>query len=361
MTRRLRVLGFEPFDAGSHRAVRESISRRSRHDCRWVCRPGRAWKWRMRLAALELVRQQEFRDAADPPPDVILATSLLSASDLRAALPASARQVPMVLYMHENQAAYPAGAATPLDRERDVHFALTNLAGVLTADRVLWNSAWNRDSFLDGMARILADAPDLVLPGWREDVENRSEVLWPPVEPPPAPAPDGRPLRRPARVVWPHRWEHDKGPDELLQVALRETERCDLRWIILGERFRRVPPALDALQQELAGRIDHVGFVEDRAAYWRQLDAADWVLSTARHEYFGVAVVEALLAGCLPWLPPRLSYPELLPSGAHGLSPDAPPSDPSRVRADVRRHLRPATASEAVARLDDALEQATAR
>ena len=40
--RRLRILGFEPFDAGAHKAVRESISRHSRHEWLWLTRPGRA-------------------------------------------------------------------------------------------------------------------------------------------------------------------------------------------------------------------------------------------------------------------------------------------------------------------------------
>jgi glycosyltransferase involved in cell wall biosynthesis len=41
------------------------------------------------------------------------------------------------------------------------------------------------------------------------------------------------------------------------------------------------------------------------------------VVSTALQENFGIAVVEAAACGCLPLLPHRLSYPELLPADLH--------------------------------------------
>jgi glycosyltransferase involved in cell wall biosynthesis len=43
------------------------------------------------------------------------------------------------------------------------------------------------------------------------------------------------------------------------------------------------------------------------------LSWADCIVSTAHHEFFGLAVVEAAAAGCLPLLPPRRAYPELFP------------------------------------------------
>jgi hypothetical protein len=44
---------------------------------------------------------------------------------------------------------------------------------------------------------------------------------------------------------------------------------------------------------------------------------ADIVVSTALHEFFGAAVVEACYCGCFPVLPNRLSYPELIPETHH--------------------------------------------
>jgi glycosyltransferase involved in cell wall biosynthesis len=356
----VRILAFEPYDGGSHRAVRESITRHSRHEWTWLTRPPRAWKWRMRLAALELAGAARATGALDPSVDAIFATSLLSLADLVACLreQGGPADVPTVLYMHENQAAYPAGPAAPVG-ERDVHFALTNLTSIHAADLTIWNSDWNRRSFRAGIGEILRHAPDAtadLATGLDERLAD-SVVIWPPVEPPPAPGEDdGRVLHNPPRVVWPHRWEHDKGPEELLAVAEAHRD-LGLRWTILGQEFRETPPALEAFRRRFGDHIDHVGFAPDRAAYWRHLAGCDWVLSTARHEFFGIAVVEALLAGCLPWLPDALSYPELTPAAARGLSPRRPPDDPAAVRRAVRSHLAPAVAGTAVERMDEVLER----
>src|SRR5262245_35419292 len=118
----LGILAFEPYDGGSHRSVRELIAAHSRPRWTWLTRPPRGWKWRMRLAAVELVEQAGALGLLDQTWDVILATSLLSAADLRALLPPRLRGAPLVLYMHENQAAYPASGHPKVDSRRDVHF-----------------------------------------------------------------------------------------------------------------------------------------------------------------------------------------------------------------------------------------------
>jgi len=372
------VLAFEPFDGGSHRAVRESISRHSRHTWTWFTSPPRGWKWRMRLGAADLVEQARAAGALERRVDVIFATSLLSLADLIAELPPRLRATPAVLYMHENQAAYPSGHETEVSAERDTHFALTNLTSIRAADMTLWNSEWNRRSFEAGIAALLSHAPDArlrsLLPPAGEGRGAGGRVLWPPVEAPPRPAgpavTPSRVLHKPVRVVWPHRWEHDKGPEELLRIATAAREGREdagdavvargIRWTILGERYRKTPAALLEFERRFRDDIDHIGFEPDRGEYWRHLRRCDWVLSTAGHEYFGIAVVEALLSGCLPWLPDRLSYPELLPGCARGLSPARPPEDPTAIRAAVAAHLAPAVAPNAVGRLDVVISELAA-
>ena len=327
-------------------------------------------------------------------------------SDLRATVPAGLRNRPFILSMHENQIAYPTGDATRArDRERDAHLAFTNLASIEAADRVVWNSRWNRDSFIDGMFAMLRHAPERVDRGWVERLETKSTVVPPPIEfeeiqaAAPAVGPSivlhnteiaedsgvgessvrGRSTRviRPIRVVWPHRWEHDKGVDELLDLADEAWAREQrggpaIRWILLGQRFGEVPSAIETLLTRHADRIEHVGSVP-RPEYLTWLHRADWVLSTARHEFFGMAVAEALVAGCLPWLPDRLSYPELVPPEVFGWNPwtvetPAPasiarisgsiPGGIGRIRGLITDRLAAAEAGVAVGRLEDVIEDA---
>lgn len=352
----LKILAFEPYDDGSHKSVRQSISKHSMHQWTWLTRPGRAWKWRMRLAAIELSQLAQQNGAYDPLPDVIFVTSLLSASDLRALLPPELRQIPLVVYMHENQAAYPYSDRNENDPKRDVHFALTNLTTTLAADCVIFNSEYNRQSFLAGIKNILNNAPDVSIDNWLEQIESKSHIAWPPVELPPQTT--NRVLHNSISVVWPHRWEHDKGVDELLDIATQYTESLNLRWTILGEQFSKVPRAMNEFREKFADQIDHIGFEPDRQKYWQHLRNCDWVLSTAKHEFFGIAVVEAMLCGCLPWLPDRLSYPELLPKRAMNLSPVDPPTDTASLLNDIASHLEPAIAANAVAKIDKMLYKA---
>lgn len=44
------------------------------------------------------------------------------------------------------------------------------------------------------------------------------------------------------------------------------------------------------------------------------------IVSTAQHEFFRVAMLEAFRAGCVPLVPDRLAYTELYPNEQHSKS-----------------------------------------
>jgi glycosyltransferase involved in cell wall biosynthesis len=305
----------------------------------------------MAIGAQEMVDEMVKQGGSKP--DCIFATSLVDVAALRSALPRGWRDLPIILYMHENQVAYPT------DDARDASFALTNLQSVLTADLTIFNSKWNLDSFIEGITSLLKQANDCALGDIEQRIREVSTVSWVPVE---SPGEDSRVLHNsnmsgrkngacPTTIVWPHRWEHDKGPEKLLLLAREHTKSLNLRWIILGEQFSNVPAPLKQFGDEFQGQIDHIGYVESRGEYWKWLHKADWVLSTANHEFFGIAVVEALFAGCLPWLPERLSYQELLPACARGLTPETT-VDSELITQNIQDHLFMARAEPATQRID---------
>ena len=318
----------------------------------------------MRTGATELIKQMDEagvtgQEAGGWVPDVIMATSLLSLGDLRAQLPPQMRSIPCMLYMHENQVAYPFRTEHGAGGERDLQYPVTNLMSVLAADQVIWNSRWNLDSFCDGIDGVLAHCPDGTLgESVADQVRARSTVMWPPVIDAGGFKAGDRVLHNVPVVVWPHRWEHDKGPDGLLDIAREARGRGhELQWILLGESKGVCPESLATFLQEFKSNILHAGWVESHEQYLRMLQQADWVLSTADHEFFGIAVAEAILAGCLPWLPDRLSYPEITPEVAHGISPMDPPENVGSVRDACRRHLELCVAPRAVAELDGRISQ----
>lgn len=305
----MRALFLNPFHAGSHAQFADTVVADVPGEWTLHTLPGRHWKWRMRGAATEFAR----RVASEPVRyDVMMTTSYLALAELRGLSP-RLRTTPAVLYFHENQLTYPTREQH--SGPRDHHYGFTQLVSCLAAEEVWFNSAYNRDAFLDAGAALLHRMPDAVPAGWMARIAARSHVVPYPMSYPecPAPAataphPDG-PL-----ILWNHRWEYDKGPDAMAD-ALEALSRAGhpFRLAVCGQRFRQVPPSLSRIAETLHGHLVQYGFVPDRDAYLGLLGAADLVLSTADHEFFGVSMLEATHAGAYPLVPDRLSYPELFP------------------------------------------------
>ncbi|KAK8768631.1 hypothetical protein V5799_014906, partial [Amblyomma americanum] len=108
--------------------------------------------------------------------------------------------------------------------------------------------------------------------------------------------------------------EHDKGPEEFV-AALRELQQLGLRFHVsfLGQNFTELPSSLVGLHEELGAHVLHWGPLPDRDEYLGLLRTADVAVSTAHHEFYGVAMLEASLLGCYPLCPNRLVYPEIFP------------------------------------------------
>lgn len=92
-------------------------------------------------------------------------------------------------------------------------------------------------------------------------------------------------------IVWPHRWEFDKGPEELFEILFKLKElNAQFTISIIGETFTDVPVIFTTAKQVLKDNISHWGYVTSKKEYYDVLNMAHVVLSTAKHEFYGVAV-----------------------------------------------------------------------
>ncbi|MCP4548161.1 MAG: DUF3524 domain-containing protein [bacterium] len=299
----------EPYYGGSHRHLVDMLIADSPVEFELWTLPPRKWKWRMRGAALHFAERWrlEMPDAAG-----ILTSSLLDAAALRGLLPLEARGVPLVNYYHENQLRYPV----QVNDKRDFHYAWTNIQSAMASDLLLWNSEYNRDSFLEELPRFMRRLPDARIDGLAERIRERSRILPVPLQLQElaARAAAEPPKRGPCRILWNHRWEHDKGPDVLFETLIK-LKRRGIRFevSVLGQSFERVPAIFAEGRAALGDSVHAWGFLPDREDYYRELLRADIALSTARHEFQGLAVLEAVAAGAVPLVPDDLAYREIWP------------------------------------------------
>ncbi|MBJ7539086.1 tRNA-queuosine alpha-mannosyltransferase domain-containing protein [Marinomonas transparens] len=316
----MRILLISAYEASSHKAWANTLMT-GLSDHRWcyLSLPARHFAWRIRGNAMSFAFDPKFKPLLEQPYDLVIATSMTDCVGLKAFCP-DLQNIPWLLYFHENQFAYPVS-----DKQQGLlEMQMVTLYSALAADQCVFNSQFNKDSFFDGARALLKKLPDYVSPDWLIKTEEKAQVLPVPLDivlesalpsdgalPKRARTPDKR-----IKLVWSARWEFDKGPDRLLAILQElESRSIDYQIAILGEQFRSIPQEFEQIKAQFSHRIVQFGFAESREDYLAFLVAADFVLSTALHEFQGLAVLEAVALGCVPILPNRQVYPELFGDG----------------------------------------------
>lgn len=302
----MKILLLSAYDAESHRRWREGlVACFPGYEWHTLALPPRFFNWRIRGNPLTWGCSQI--EALTRAYDLVIATSMVDLCTIRGLVPSLAL-VPSILYCHENQFAYPLTD----NHKHTVEPQMVTLYSALCADRVIFNSCYNRETFLRGVKALLSRMPDQVPAGIVELLQSKAEVLPVPME---AQCYHGL-GREPGgilQVVWNHRWEYDKGPDNLLAAVRNLPVEQAFAFHIVGQQFRRSPKSFDTLRGVLQERgwLGHWGYIDSVADYNALLRSCHVVLSTALHDFQGLSVLEAVAAGCVPVVPNRMAYREL--------------------------------------------------
>ena len=314
----MNILALEPWYGGSHKQFLDGLMTHSAHTFEAITMPGRFWRWRMEGGAVTLARKANAALDEGFAPDLIFASDMVNLPAFLSLTRPALSDVPVVLYFHENQLTYPI----PEDRSRERAYPNINYLSALAADRLAFNSQFHFDEFVEALPLLLRDFPDFTNLHTVQDIRDKSQVLHLGMD---LKAHDEYDVERVTRaktgppvVLWNQRWEYDKNPEAFFRVMNRlDDAGYTFRLILAGKHFREQPEEFERAFERYAERILHYGYAEDFAEYSRLLHRADIVVSTSIHEFFGVAIMEAIYCGCHPLLPNRLSYPELIPDELH--------------------------------------------
>ena len=311
--RRLRVLAVEPSYGGSRRAFIENLSKYSAHEIVPLTLPARFGKWRLRGAHYEMAR---MLDALPGNFDLVLASEMLNLPAFLGLTRARLGNVRTIAYFHADQLSSPL----PPWEKRDVSLPLVNLDSMLAADEVWFNTADHCEEFLDALPRFLRVFPEFRPLHVVDAVREKSRVVTPGVDLAALDAERETALAAPLVagppvLLWNSRWEYDKRPD-IFFAALRDLvdRRIPFRLALAGTNPHGRAPEFEEAREEFAVHLVHYGQRPSREEYTRLLWRCQVVISTAEHEYFPTAAIEAMYCDCVPMLPNILSYPQYAPA-----------------------------------------------
>lgn len=271
-------------------------------------------------------------------PCVVIATSMTNLSVIRCQFSKrnSLQQIKFVYYMHESQLLYPKKPALGFDDQgpyrRDLGqaklFTHIQFESMMAADAICWNSYYHYNTFIDRFRieylrsfRLDRETEEKII----SQIKDRSKVIYVGVD---LLNRFGDHLsirekhlkslneRDKPIILWNMRWEYDKNPIQFIKIlqSIKFESKIPFSLIVCGGH------AFKSKEQEQKWFIDqlepfkneiiHLGYANPDL-YINLLTQADIVVSTAIHEFFGIAIVEAIHCHTYCILPNDLSYPEL--------------------------------------------------
>lgn len=314
------ILFIEPFYSGSHKTWLDQFKKHSTHNISLMTMDGKSWKWRMYGASITMADKMKTIEKTD----LIITSDML---DLAAFISFSRHELhrlgnPKIgLYCHENQLAYPwRPEGDDRKQNRDVHYGMINYTSALSADFIMFNSDYNRSSFVTELDQILKKMPDYQHKSSIQQILDKSTILPIGFETPVELTTDqlesvrvkyGLSEIQQPLILWNHRLDHDKNPELFLRTLIHlKDQGLSFKLAFLGEMNTRNLNRYGFLLEELKEKTVAMGYL-DYENYLAFLHLADILPVTSNHDFFGISVMEAIAYGCSPILPDRLTYPDL--------------------------------------------------
>ena len=307
----MKILLIEPFYGRSHKQWVDQVIEKIPADFCSLTLKDNHWKWRMQSSALHLA-EVFLKEYSSFSPDLVLSSSMLDVLSFKGLTFKELGHCPFVTYFHENQFAYPISKRdTDKLENRDAHYAFLNLKTALGSDHNLFNSQYNLKTFIEGSKSFLKKMPSSNLANQFEKLSQKCRVL--PLGFENQFKPPKTSLDNPI-FVWNHRWEYDKNPEEFFEtLKALKNQQIQFQLIVLGTHSQNIPPIFQWAKDYFRHEILHFGMASSKEEYFSLLEKGNVYLVTSKHDFFGISVIEAIMAGLQPILPERLAYPEHIP------------------------------------------------
>lgn len=324
----LKILYFEPEYHGYRRVLLDGLRRYSSH--RIVpLHPGTEGPDNLHLSLLTYLEKSSLKpllsetgEGRDLPVDGIIITDVDSLIDFCTMGRKWIHSVFSAI-LFQDQGFHSAWSGKRKDQYEAVRF----IFGLLAANRLFFLSHRQRSDCVSLIDETLDNLPstidkEMIL----ANVEKKSQLLQP-----------GLALRELDQwshkikyhcptVLWNHRWEKDKNPEEFFDVIGRlAAENINFGLVLCGNtdctedaaEKEQMQTLFEKAREDLGHRVFYFGHCPSRSEYANLLWASDIVVSTARKHYFPASIIEAVYCNCHPVLSDIEEYRELIPSSFH--------------------------------------------
>ncbi|XP_039565429.1 glycosyltransferase-like domain-containing protein 1 isoform X8 [Passer montanus] len=314
------VLLIEPFYGGSHKQLMDLLQEELQEDCVLCTLPAKKWHWKARTSALYFMQtvptSSNYR--------ILFASSVLNLAEL-AALRPDLGKLKKVLYFHENQLAYPVQKC----QERDFQYGYNQILSCLVADVVVFNSAFNMESFLKSIGKFMKLIPDHRPKDLEKIIRPKCQVLYFPVRFPDVSRfmPEHK-LARLEKVIGVKRngdaYQSEGLPGQQESRAVMKTSDahpesglCEPQPGLCTTQHERLPSPAAAPVQAEAPESTNPCQGEDKQRLTFNLSN---ILSGLDYQQRPLHIawphrwIEAVHCGCYPLCPKALVYPEIFPA-----------------------------------------------